>query len=575
MKIHLTIIAIFVYLFSFGQAYPVFLDGSFDEWPNSTNTFADEAGDGNSIDLLNLKILNDQSYLYIYLKMYEVINLNTDNTLVLLLDTDNDAATGFQKNGIGAELKWNFSRRKGTFYYSGTETSVWHSDIGFVGLPTVSGPEFEMAINRNTTINGYPLFQANQIKTVVYADETSGDMIPEPGSTFSYTFDESATQAFEEINLSKTDEGFLRLMTYNTLYDGIADAGKQESFKRIIQAVNPDVLTLNECWDTEASYIKTLLNQWLPINGGQWYASKIADGNITASRYPITNNYNVLSGQRLAASYIDLPNSFASDLVVVNCHLKCCNEASDNVTRQYETDGLISFIMKMKNQIPNFEVATNTPFVFMGDFNLVGGRQQLHTLINGDIQNTSVFGIGGFPDWNNQPMGNVVSTGTNNRMAYTWRDDSGSYWPGRLDYIFYTQSSLKKEKSFILETAKISTEFLNAYNLQASDAQTASDHFTHVADFSVHEYNTIHRSIANQLTVYPNPAQDYLRIDLPENEKIHNLQIFDASGKCLFTLIPTEALNHRTINTNQWKAGVYLIRVMSNKNNYIQKVLIE
>ena len=134
---------------------------------------------------------------------------------------------------------------------------------------------------------------------------------------------------------------------------------------------------------------------------------------------------------------------------------------------------------------------------------------------------------------------------------------------------------MKKEKSFILETAKISTEFLNAYNLQASDAQTASDHFTHVADFSVHEYNTIHRSIANQLTVYPNPAQDYLRIDLPENEKIHNLQIFDASGKCLFTLIPTEALNHRTINTNQWKAGVYLIRVMSNKNNYIQKVLIE
>lgn len=575
MKHLLTITFNFLFFFSFGQFYPVFIDGNTNEWNQSVSVFTDEAGDGNSIDLIKLSGLNDSENLYIYIRIFETINLNSHNTLKLLIDTDNNSETGYQKNGIGAELKWSFSQRKGVVYFDNNEITVWHNDIGFVALPTVTGSEFEIAINRKAVVNGNPLFPSDKIALSFYADETNGDMIPESGSKAIFTFDDSDSFTFSELSLEKTQTGFLRLMTFNTLYDGIIDPDKQPSFKRIIQAVNPDILTLNECWDTEPSQIKALLNVWLPVTGGEWFASKLMDGNITASKFPILNNYNVLPGQRLAASLIDLPDAlFPTDIVVVNCHLKCCNDEGDNDTRQYEVDGLIHFISKMKNGLPDFEVEKNTPFAFMGDFNLVGDNQQLQTLITGDIQNTDYFGIGGLPDWNNQPMGNIVSTGSNNNMAYTWRDNEGSYWPGRLDYIFYTQSGLKKEKSFILETSRMTDQALETSNLKSTDSQTASDHFPHVADFSVHAYNHVTSKISDNSSIFPNPTDGRFIFMCPAPVHIENILLFHATGTVVENFT-AKSLNEYQVEISGLSKGFYVLKAVTMQKTYIETLIVQ
>lgn len=551
------------------QSYPVFLDGLTNEWSNSTHIINDEVGDGNMLDLIQLKVLNDNNYLYLYLNLYEEINLNTNNNVVLLIDTDNNAATGYSMNGIGAELKWHFAKRSGYFYTKSDTIKVSQTELGFRALPTVTSNNFEMALNRDAVIAGVALFQNNTIKIQTYLDEDYGDKLPETGQTFSYNIDQTPLAEFTELTLEKEDDSHLRLMTYNVEHDGIAEPDREPYFERMIRAANPDIITFNECWDTNPEFIKQKLDQWIPIGGNGWYTSKVVYGNITASRYPIIKSKSVVGGSRLAASHIDLPEAFHTDLVVVNCHLKCCNDEGDNGTRQYEVDGLISFIHSMKSGSSSFSVPENTPFVFMGDFNLVGESQQLHTLINGDIQNTQYFGDGGFPDWDNSPMGDVISTGINVNMAYTWRSDGGSYWPGRLDFIFYTSSQLEKQKSFIMETDYMSQEALNKYQLYSSDSRRASDHFPHVADFQFKTYNSIKKEDTGESLIKVSTNTNILSINSALS--ISQTEIYDLNGRQLLTNNQTLENGVLQMSVKTIKSGIYLLKIKTGTGFINQK----
>jgi endonuclease/exonuclease/phosphatase family metal-dependent hydrolase len=569
MRVFFSILFGTINLLIYAQAYPVFLDGLTNEWFNSTHIINDEVGDGNMLDLIELKALNDNNYLYLQLSFYEEINLNANNNLVLLIDTDNNAATGYSMNGIGAELKWHFAKRSGYFYTKSDTIEVSQTELGFRALPTVTSNNFEMALNRDAVIAGVALFQNNTIKIQTYLDEDYGDKLPETGQTFSYAIDQTQLEAFKEVTLEKENISHLRLMTYNVEYDGISDPERVAYFERMIRAANPDIITFNECWDTGAEFIKQKLDQWISIGGSGWYTSKVVYGNVTASRYPIIKNKSVVGGSRLVAAHIDLPDAFHSDIVVVNCHLKCCNEEGDNATRQYEVDGLISFIHSMKTGSSIFSVPENTPFVFMGDFNLVGDSQQLHTLINGDIQNTQYFGEGGFPDWDNSIMGDVISTGVNKNMAYTWSSDYGSYWPGRLDYIFYTTSQLVKQKSFIMETEYMSQEALNKYQLYSNDSRRASDHFPHVADFEFKTYNSIKKQNTGETLIKISSNQNTLCINSSVN--ISQTEIYDLNGRQLLTKKQKPDSSVLFLPVNKIKRGIYLLKIKTDTGYINQK----
>jgi len=117
--------------------------------------------------------------------------------------------------------------------------------------------------------------------------------------------------------------------------------------------------------------------------------------------------------------------------------------------------------------------------------NLVGNSQQYYTIIEGDIQDTDSYGEGGFPDWDNSELEDIICRQTDKRMAYTWRHDNSEYPPGRLDFIFYTNSIMSTAKSFTLQTEIMSDERLENYGLLWDDTKGASDHFPIVADFDL------------------------------------------------------------------------------------------
>ena len=65
----------------------------------------------------------------------------------------------------------------------------------------------------------------------------------------------------------------------------------------------------------------------------------------------------------------------------------------------------------------------------------------------------------------------------------TWRSDfENNFWPGHLDFLIYSDSSLEATKSFVVHTPSMSTERLELFNLLPDDS-LGSDHLLFVADF--------------------------------------------------------------------------------------------
>ncbi len=60
----------------------------------------------------------------------------------------------------------------------------------------------------------------------------------------------------------------LRVMSYNVFSDGIFDSTGMAKFNRLIDAIDPDVLNLQEIYDHSASQTVALMNSIAPLGGG-------------------------------------------------------------------------------------------------------------------------------------------------------------------------------------------------------------------------------------------------------------------------------------------------------------------
>jgi hypothetical protein len=574
---HLFFITLFiVYSFTgFSQALPIGIDEDFSDWTNEAISYTDESGDASGTDFLSFSVSNDAQNLYIRLKIADETLLNNDNNIFLQIDTDNNSETGYQAAGIGAELGWVFAERYG--YYnppSAAKITLEHSDISFIALPTVSSKEFEMAISRDAVINGYELFPGNTIKLVFYDDRTDGDFMPDLGATFTYTFDdESQLPETDLLNFERKSTEDIRIMTFNILFDGLIDSERQAGIERTIQAVKPDIVTFNEAWDTQAYQAQSLMNEWVPLSEGSWECIEADDGNITCSSFPIADTYRIMPGHRLTAALIDLPESYGTDLLSVNAHLKCCGGSSNNAERQLEADAFAAFILDAKSAGGSFTLPENTPIVLSGDLNLVGDRQQLTTMLTGDIQNVGTYGEGGMLDWDGTALTDLLSTHTDGRHAYTWYDESSSFWPGRLDYIIYSDAVMEHTHAFTVNTRLMTPERLSQYGLQSQDSES-SDHLAKVADFSFGDFSGS-ASLDAEETVFivvPDSAGsgNYLVKSL-KNENIRRLTVYDAGGRRVLSKAIHNTFYY--LNLQGMPSGFYIIKAEGNENTATLKLM--
>ena len=499
----------------FSQTFPISIDGQFNDWTPTTSEITDPANDGDDIELLRMTVANDDTHFFIQLEIAQEINLTDNHKLTLFLDTDLNISTGKYINGIGADLEIMLGERDVFYQLPSGQGYLSLNDLHFRHLPTVTSSLFEMAIDLEAVSNaGYDLFNANGVH-IVWKDMAGplGDAMPDNGNLFTYYFDETPAPPVEAISLEKSSNKSVRLATWNTLNNGLDDLDREEFFNKILGVLKPDIITFNECWDINAFQVASFMNAAVPLpNFQNWNAVKMDAGNITASRYPILQNWVILQGQRLTASLIDIPNDISpKDLLVINAHFRCCN---NNYDRQREADAFVKFIQDAKTPGGVIDLPEGTPFVLSGDLNLVGYSQQLTTLLTGETVNFNQFGPGGPMDWDNSDLKDVISLHTDDRFAFTWKNDFSSYPPSRLDFHIISGSVMEIEKAFTLQTETMTQAHLDQYGLLASDGHAASDHLPKVTDLLLPSPVAV-SNVENlfQLSVFPNPTNGIAQLD--------------------------------------------------------------
>ena len=538
----------------FSQSAAITIDGIFDDWNSSLTTYTDTSESLIGIDLLELQVTNDDEYLFIKMKANVEFDLTDDlveQQIRLFIDTDNNPNTGYAiQDGYGSELGIIFKALL-AHYNVDPYAQVNLSSLKLRAAPTVTSNEFEIAIGRHQIPDGiHPLFTSPTIKIVLINDANT-DNIPNTGSTFSYTFDETPVAPFTPIDIIKSNPSDIRLLAYNTLASGLDDVNRVDNFESIIKALQPDIMGLTECWDTTENTVKSLLDVWLPTGTSHgWYVEKLG-GLITASRWEIIQEWQNLTRQ--FPVLIDLPSSYPTDILFTNAHLNCCD--ADNL-RQDQADQYAAFILDAKSPGGIITLEHNTPFLYSGDLNLVGYAQQLTTLKTGDIQNTSTYGNGAPLDWDSTDLTEQNCLQADERMGYTWRSDGQGFPPGKLDYIIFSDYTLMAEKSFVLQTEVMPSERLAQYNLNAYDTINASDHFPVVADFSINENLSTAEHDLTETTLYPNPTSGNVTLDLKITDH-YQIQIVNNLGKTVMTkMIIAEST---LLDVNALVSGFYMV----------------
>ena len=505
---------------------PVVMDGTFGDWSGVAPIYSDGAGDGGAFDFGRLYAADDARFLFLRLEVGNEGSLDENNSLIVYLDTDNNASTGLAISGIGAELEWKLGQRTGTYYRGGSTWSVYQDDLRFRAFPTVTASEFELCFGRDTLPNGsQPLFFGSTVRILFRDTAAGGDQLPNVSQTVSYTMDQGAAPGTDVIPFARAQSTDLRIVTQNSHNDGLYDGGLQPKFRRLYSAVAGDIYNLEEIYNHTPAQTQALFQSWFPSS--TWYSADVNDCQ-TISKYPIEGTWSIDGN---LACLINTTAVTGAKLLIVNAHLPCC---TDDSGRQQEVDHILQFLRDATREPGGLlDIPANTGILLTGDMNFVGFAQQVSSFVNGDIVNNGTYGADFPPDWDGTSLVDLISRQSEKRMSYTWRSDTSSFWPGRLDFGFFTDSVLDAGNHFLVYTHEMSSGSLASYGLQAADSD-ASDHLVQVRDFRAHASSTVpsldHSGPALFLSPNPTKGEAMLRFEAGVNGQVE-LQLFDALGR--------------------------------------------
>lgn len=556
------------------EAQNVAVDGRFADWDSLAVLAADRGGDAGTsgVDFTRLQASDDVQWLYLSFDTGIEILLQEDNAIRLSIDTDMDAATGTQVQGIGAELTWTFGDREGSVRLAGT-TSVRHDDIRLIPAPSMRSSRFEIAIRRGTSIGGRPLFPSESIRIAL--SDAGGDALPDAAGGIVYRFRSSGVMPVIERLLRPVETGSIRLLSWNTLFNGLADPQRQSAYTRLLRAIKPDVMCFQECFDMSAgealAFVRSVLD---PPAGRTWQALKRDAGNILVTHLDIENSWLLQTDYRESAYLLRTPAG--EGMLLINAHFRCCS-ADDH--RQKEADGVIRFLRDAKLPGGIVTVPEGTPFVLVGDLNLVGENGQYHTLVTGDINNNASFGADEAPDWNGAHWTELEPRQPAWFFTFTWDDNESSYAPGKLDYMLYSASALTVTQDMVVDPRQISSGQRQRLGIEQGDASAASDHLPRFADFKWKQVSAVETAAARGWDIgqiYPQPARGHIAVAIDSDTPVElTYQLFDLLGRSIGALETAQHAKHAFIKLPLAQPGTYLLVVSDGVRKVVRMVVAE
>ena len=539
----------------------IYIDEAFSDWETNAATFTDPKGDGgsNGLDIEEVKISNDESRLFLYIKLNKEINLQSSQNLTVAIDFDNNAGTGVQKNGIGAELIFNFGDRMGQLILSGISSFVYHNHLGLVTAPTVTSNVFEISLDRKITISNVNAEMQKNIKVAFFNDVSSGDLAPNSNG-FAYTFNDIVRSSPLKHSFQKADDNLLRIMSYNVLQDNIFISENTPAFKRIAALINPDIFGFCEIYDHKAADVVSLIKTVLP-NVPNWYTADVVPDIRIVSKYPITS-YKAVDGNGLFVI-----NKGNVSVLFIMAHLPCCENDAD---RQKEIDKLLAFVRDIRYGISSIKLPVNSPIIIAGDMNLVGYNSQLKSLITGDISDNTLHGPDFKPDWDNTYFTDLQPFVINRPFCFTWNNSFSSYPPGRLDFMFYTDSQLKSVNAFTFDSQLLTAQEQAETGVQYDDCATVSDHLPIISDFEISTTTQTVEDASNAfgITYHPEP-----KIILSDDQTEGYILVTNTLGHVMDRIkIDGEKKEYSLFGNVHSHHKIWLISLVTKDKIYTQKV---
>jgi len=582
-------------LFTIVQSYasdPIIIDGQFNDWDTVPVLAADPIGDNIIEDFAELKMSNDNDYVFLYFTFHNGDQLlQSNNEVALYIDTDNNPTTGIIINAIGADLEWNFGLRHGFFHHAFSD-SLFQNDITLRRGPNVSSEKIEIAISRKSkvfTLNGTQT--ADTISILFTESDPSGDFFPDINNIIQYIIDPMIVPAPTAISMQKHNVKDLRVVSYNVQnhrWNVFENKDMHPRLERVLKALNPDIIAFQHVHTD--STVDSLITKWFPEN--DWFmmgnygppGEYVPDTDkFIFSKYPIIEqSFSFIASKRIYACLIDTKQELGTELLLLNTHLPAYSK--NDVYRQSDADKFIQAMREWKNGSGPFNLADNTPFIVLGDFNMYGAGQVLRTFIDGDILDEGTCGSDFPPDWDGTSLTDLFSRHTHIRMGYTWRQDKSEFEPAKIDLILYSNSVMEIGNHFILNTLAIPDEDLAVYGLQKEDTDTISQHLPHVMDIaSVHsvglEDSQKEFPVKFELhPAYPNPfnSSTVISYQLTKESKV-TLKVYDITGQEMRTLVSQNQNSGEysiSFNASDLASGIYFYKLQAGSFEQSHKMLL-
>lgn len=461
---------------------PIVLDGSFDDWTDVETAAVDPAdAPGAELDFGEIKVSHDREYVHLLVNVGREVNVQQlQGSALLIFDADGNARTGtnrFEMDGIDFALRLTApSQRRspmGLALYAPTQrgderVSPYAAGVAFA--PTHASQVVEFRFERGARFAGSPpIFQGRRFRCKLLAFDTSGTL-GDHTDAIDYRLDggpRTEDRPDHADPLARAEDAAVRLMTWNV------ERGKlirePDAFLRCVRALEPELILFQELQhDSSAEQLQTLLNRDNPGSANPWRVVFGAGGGdlrcAVAARAEVTE----VSAMRLVAfpgnpdRTVRVSGALITmgerRLLAASIHLKCCGGIGgrEDGTRQTEVE-LIGQSLRA--------ALADTPvqgIVIGGDFNLVGGRGPLDTLLDATgLDVARALQIDG-------------------RTAATWSDDGQPFIPGRLDYVLCGHG-LDRANAFVMDTRDIERGWLTRHMLRPEDGR-ATDHMPVVVD---------------------------------------------------------------------------------------------
>lgn len=476
-----------------GPADRIYVDGSLREWDRLEPAHTDATGDvePGAIDLHRLWTGQDGRYVFLRIDLGSTVDLHENNRLTLHLDTDAEPGTGAPVRGLGAELSWTFGERSGTFRNDEDSRAVRHADLGLLSAPTVASTTFEIALDREASFSGTPLFPGDTIRLALESG-AGEDWLPDATTGVRLVLEQGRARTsppeHADLTVSPGVAGGrgIRVLSYNVLRDGLFDPGRADAFRRILSVLSPDVVGLQEIYGHTPEETRSRFGELTETDPSGWYAAGAGRDLVVLSRFPIDRTFAIPGYDEYESGgfLLDTRDRWGRPTLLVLAHPPCCSGGSPpaDERRQEVVDEIAAFVADARSEGGRIDLPERSPIVVAGDMNFVGDARQPHTLRTGTIVRSDRSGYPSAPDWDGTPLLDVAPRTTGLPANFTWYSPDSDYPPGRLDYIFVTDSVLEVEREFALFTPALPGRLRGRLGLRADDVPTASDHLPVVAD---------------------------------------------------------------------------------------------